>query len=129
VADCNKLAYPTFCSWCSPVFVALLQESLDDAVENLDTGQPDLSGRLERFRDVLIVDASIVSLCQDNTDVYAATGNDQAAVKLYLTESLSTGLPTEFQTTDAKTQERSQLFTDEWVAGTLMLLDPGFYDF
>ena len=129
MADCDKLAYPTFHGWFSPTFVALLREILDDAIENLELEQTDLSGRLERFRDVLIVDASIVSLYQDATDVYAATGDDQAGVKLHLTESLSTGLPTRFQTTDAKTQERSQLPTGEWVAGALILLDLGFYDF
>ncbi|MFC6752565.1 IS4 family transposase [Halorubrum tibetense] len=129
MADCDELAYPTFHGWFSPAFVALLREILDDAIENLEPGQTDLSGRLERFRDVLIVDASIVSLYQDATDVYAATGEDQAGVKLHLTESLSTGLPTRFQTTEAKTQERSQLPTGEWVAGALVLLDLGFYDF
>jgi IS4 transposase len=88
-----------------------------------------LNGRLERFRDVLIADATIVSLYEDPTDVYAATGEDQGGQKLHLTESLSTGLPTRFQTTDSKNQERRQLPTGEWVAGALILLDLGFFDF
>jgi IS4 transposase len=129
MADCEKLSYATFHGWFSPAFVALLREILDDAIEDLDTGRADLNGRLERFRDVLIADATIVSLYQDAADVYAATGDGQAGLKLHLTESLSTGLPTRIQTTDAKTQERSQLPTGEWVAGALILLDLGFYDF
>lgn len=129
MADCDELTYATFHGWFSPPFVALLREILDDAIENLDTGREDLNGRLERFRDVLIADATIVSLYQDAAEVYAATGDDQAGLKLHLTESLSTGLPTRVRTTDAKTQERSQLPTGEWVAGALILLDLGFYDF
>jgi IS4 transposase len=129
MADCDELSYAAFHGWFEPTFVALLREILDDAIENLDTGRTDLNGRLERFRDVLIADATIVSLYQDAADVYAATGEDQAGVKLHLTESLSTGLPTRVHTTDAKTQERSQLPTGEWVAGALILLDLGFYDF
>ncbi|WP_049911659.1 IS4-like element ISH32 family transposase [Natrinema limicola] len=129
MSDCDELSYATFHGWFSPPFVALLREILDDAIENLDTRNADLSGRLERFRDVLIADGSIVSLYQDAADVYAATGDDQAGLKLHLTESLSTGLPTRYRTTDAKTQERSQLPTGEWVAGALVLLDLGFYDF
>jgi IS4 transposase len=129
MADCEQLSYATFHGWFSPAFVALLREILDDAIEDLDTGRADLNGRLERFRDVLIADATIVSLYQDAADVYAATGDGQAGLKLHLTESLSTGLPTRIQTTDAKTQERSQLPTGEWVAGALILLDLGFYDF
>jgi len=70
-----------------------------------------------------------VSLYQDAADVYAATGDDQAELKLHLTESLSTGLPTRFQTTSGKTHGWSQLPTGEWVADALIMLDLGFYDF
>ncbi len=129
MADCDKLSYASFHDWFEPGFVALLREILDDAIENLDTGRRDLNGRLERFRDVLIADSTIVSLYQDAADVYAATGDDQAELKLHLTESLSTGLPTRYQTTSGKTHDRSQLPTGEWVADALILLDLGFYDF
>ena len=129
MADCDELSYASFHDWFEPGFVALLREILDDAIENLDTGRTDLNGRLERFRDVLIADATIISLYQDAADVYAATGEDQAELKLHLTESLSTGLPTRFRTTDGTTHERSQLPTGEWVADALILLDLGFYDF
>ncbi|MBS8126179.1 transposase, partial [Haloferax volcanii] len=106
MADCDELSYAAFHDWFEPGFVAFLREILDDAIENLDTGRTDLNGRLERFRDVLIADATIVSLYQDAADVYAATGKDQAELKLHLTESLSTGLPTRFRTTDGTTHER-----------------------
>jgi len=129
MADCDELSYAAFHNWFEPGFVALLREILDDAIENLDTGRTDLNGRLERFRDVLIADATIVSLYQDAADVYAATGEDQAELKLHLIESLSTGLPTRLRTTDGTTHERSQLPTGEWVADALILLDLGFYDF
>jgi len=129
MADCDELSYASFHDWFEPGFVALLREILDDAIENLDTGRRDLNGRLESFRDVLIADSTIVSLYQDAADVYAATGDDQAELKLHLTESLSTGLPTRFQTTGGKTHDRSQLPTGEWVADALILLDLGFYDF
>ena len=109
MADCNELSYASFHDWFELGFVALLREILDNAIENLDTGRKDLNGRLERFRDVLIADSTIVSLYQDTADVYAATGDDQAELKLHLTESLSTGLPTRYQTTSGKTHDRSQL--------------------
>ena len=128
MADCDELSYATFHGWFKPGFVALLREILDDAIENLDTGQTELTGRLERFRDVLIVDATIISLYQDARNVYTLD-DDRAGAKLHLTESLSTGLPTRFQTTDASTHERSQLPTGEWVAGALILFDLGYYDF
>jgi len=129
MADCEKLTYASFYDWFSPAFVALLREILDDAIENLDPGRNQLRGRLEAFRDVLIVDATFISLYQDASDVYTGLREDTAGAKLHLTESLATGLPTRFQTTDATTHERSQLPTGRWVAGALVLLDLGFYDF
>jgi len=92
MADCDELSYASFHEWFEPTFVALLREILDDAIENLDTGRADLNGRLDRFRDVLIADGTIVNLYEDATDVYTATGEDQAGLKLHLTESLSTAL-------------------------------------
>ena len=129
MADCDKLAYTSFSNWFSPTFVALLRETLDDAIENLDPGRNKLRGRLEHIRDVLIVNATFISLYQDAAEVYTGLGDDQAGAKLHLTESLSTGLPTRFQITDGATHERSQLPTGEWVAGALVLFDLGFYDF
>jgi len=62
MADCNELSYASFHDWFEPGFVALLRGLLDDAIENLNTGRGDLNGRLERLRDVLITDSTIVSL-------------------------------------------------------------------
>jgi len=129
MSECDELAYTSFTNWFSPALVATLREILDDAIENLDPGKNELRGRLEHFRDVLIVDATFISLYQDATDVYTGTGDGQAGLKVHLTESLSSGLPTRLRTTDGRTHERSQLPTGEWVAGALILFDLGFYDF
>ena len=128
-AECDELAYSSFTNWFSPALVATLRAILDDAIENLDPGRNELRGRLNHFRDVLAVDATFISLYQDAKDVYTATGDDEAGLKLHLTESLATGLPIRYQTTQGTTQERSQLPTGEWVAGALILFDRAFYDF
>ncbi len=129
MADCDDLTYTSFHDWFSPQLVALLREILDDAIENLDPGRNDLRGRLDRFRDVLIVDATFISLYHDAADIYTGLGEDQAGAKLHLTESLASGFPTRFQTSSGATHERSQLSPGEWVADALILLDLGFYDF
>jgi hypothetical protein len=122
-AECDELVYSSFTNWFSPAFVATLRAILDDAIENLDPERNELRGRLSRFRDVLVVDAAFISLYQDAKDVYTATGDGEAGLKLHITESLATGLPTRYQTTERTTQERSQLPTGEWVAGALILFD------
>jgi IS4 transposase len=128
MAECDELSYASFHGWFSPPFVALLREILDEAIANLDPGRNELRGRLEQFRDVLIRDATFISLYQDAVDVYAFR-DDLAGAKLHLTHSLSTGLPTEWRTTDGSTHENSQIPTGAWVSGALILLDLAFYDF
>ncbi|GAA0477735.1 hypothetical protein GCM10008985_37610 [Halococcus dombrowskii] len=70
MADLTELCYSSFYEWFSPGFVALLREILDDAIEDLDPGRNQLRGRLEQFRDVLIRDATFISLYNDAADVY-----------------------------------------------------------
>lgn len=129
MAHTSELCYASFYGWFSPMFVTLLREVLDEAIEDLDPSRNQLRGRLEHFRDVLIVDATFITLYQDASDVYAGVRDGHAGLKLHLTESFSTGVPTRCQTTDGKTHECSQLPTGQWVAGALIHLDLGFYDF
>src|SRR5699024_433739 len=75
-----------------------------------------------------IRDATFISLYNDAADVYSLR-EDVAGAKLHLTQSLSTGLPTDWRTTDGSTHENSQMPTGEWASGALVLFDLGFYDF
>jgi len=110
IADLTELTYSSFHGWFSPGFVALLREILDDAIEDLDPGRNQLRGRLEHFRDVLIRDATFISLYNDATDVYSLR-EGVAGAKLHLIRSLSTGLPTDLRITDGSTHENSQIPT------------------
>ena len=128
MADLEHLSYASFHGWFSPAFVALLRQLLDEAIEELDPGKNELRGRLEHFRDVLIVDATVISLYQDASDVYVGHKETQAGAKLHITESLRSGLPTRFRTSDGTAHERSLLTPGAWMADALILLDLGFYD-
>ena len=43
IADRDELAYATFHRWFEPGFVVLLREILDNVIDNLDTGQTELT--------------------------------------------------------------------------------------
>lgn len=127
--EIDSLAYNSFRNWFTPALIDFLHELLDDQIEELSATNDRLRGRLSRFRDVLVPDASFISLVQSAADVYNAPRDDQAGAKLHLTESLSTGLPTRWELTAGTVHERSQLRSGSWVAHSLILFDLGFYDF
>jgi len=129
MSDCDTLEYSSFHEWFTPALVGHLREILDEAIENLDPGQNDLRGRLERFRDVIILDKTFIPLYEDAADVFAGYREEFPGAQLNVAESLSTGQPTKLRLTDGKEDERSQLPTGEWVADKLLLFDLGYYSF
>lgn len=80
---------------------------LDDLSQSTDR----LDGRFARFRDVLIPNTTVVTLYQSLIETYPGYGDDHAEAKLHVVESVSTGLPTQFSITDARTHESTQLST------------------
>ena len=70
-----------------------------------------------------------MTLYQSLTDSFPGSGDKHAGAKLHVVESVSTGLPTQFSITDARTHESTQLSTGQWLAGSLLLYDQGFFDY
>jgi len=130
-SDVDTLAYTSFRNWFTPAVLDLLYDILEDHLDSLadETASESLRGRLERFRDVLIADASFVSLVDSAANVYNAHHEDTAGATVHLTESLSTGLPTRFEITDGSVHERSRFRVGPWVADALLVFDLGYYDF
>lgn len=123
------LTYASFHGWFAAALTAFLREVLDHALEDLSHSTDRFDGRLDRFRDVLIPDTTVVTLYQSLIDNYPGSSNDHAGAKLHILESVSTGLPTQLSITDARTHESTQLSTGRWLAGALLLYDQGFFDY
>ena len=75
----------------------------------------------------LIPDTNVVALYQSLIDSLPGCGDDHAGAKLHVVESVSTGLPTQFSITDARIHESTQLSTGQWLIGSLLLYDQGFF--
>lgn len=123
------LRYSSFHGWFGASLTAFLREILDQSIRDLSSSTDCLDGRLNRFRDVLIPDTTLVTLYLSLTETFPGYGDDHAGAKLHVIESVTTGLPTQFSITDARTQERTQLSTGKWFAGSLLLYNQGFFDF
>lgn len=124
-----SLTYASFHGWFAASLTAFLREVLDQALEDLSYSNDCLDGRFARFQDVLIPDTTVVTLYQSLIDAYPGHGESHAGAKLHVVESVSTGLPTQFTITDARTHESTQLSTGQWLSGALLLYDQGFFDY
>lgn len=124
-----SLTYASFHGWFAASLTAFLREVLAHALEDLSDSTDGLDGRFARFRDVLIPDMTVVTLYRSLADNYPGYGDDHAGAKLHVVESVTTGLPTQFSITDARTHESTQLSTGRWLAGALLLYDQGFFDY
>lgn len=123
-----SLTYASFHGWFATSLTAFLREVLNHTFEDFANSNDHLDGRLDRFRDVLILDATVVTLYQSLIDAYPSSGDDHAGAKFHVVESVSTGFPTQFSITDARTHESTQISTDQWLAESLLLYDQGFFD-
>jgi IS4 transposase len=124
-----SLAYASFHGWFAASLTAFLHEVLDHALDDLSHSTDRFDGRLDHFQNVLVPDTTVVTLYQSLTNSFPRSDDDHAGAKLHLVESVSTGLPTQFAITDARTHESTQLSTDRWLSGSLLLYDQGYFDY
>lgn len=125
----SSLRYSSFHEWFTPALCEFLREVLKAALEDLDHESDHLQGRFEQFREVFIVDMTVITLYQSVFETFPGYGDDHAGAKLHVVEAVSTGLPTEFSVTDARTHESTQLSTGSWLEKSLLLFDQAYFDY
>ena len=125
----GTLRYSSFHDWFTEALCAFLREVLKDALEDLEQQEDRLQGRFDRFREVFIIDMTVITLYQSLLGVYPGYGNDHAGAKLHVVEAVSAGLPADFTITDVRTHESTQLSTGPWVENALLLFDQAYFDY
>jgi IS4 transposase len=125
----GSLRYPSFHDWFTPALCEFLREVLKRALEDLNHENDRLQGRFEQFREVFIADMTVITLFQSLFETFPGYGDDHAGAKLHVVEAVSTGLPTEFSITDARTHEFTELSTGPWVENALLLFDQAYFDY
>jgi hypothetical protein len=78
---------------------------------------------------VFVVDATVITLFQKLFEESPGFGDDHAGAKLHVVESVSTGLPTEFSITNARTHESTQSFTGPCMENALLLYDQAYFEY
>jgi len=125
----GTLRYSSFYDWFTERLCAFLREVLKEALEDLEQEGDDLQGRFDQFREVFLIDATVITLYQSLIGKFPGYGDDHAGAKLHVVEAVSTGLPTEFTITDARTHESTQLATGPWVENALLLFDQAYFSY
>ena len=75
-----------------------------------------------------IADMTVITLYQSLFEVFPGYGDDHAGAKLHVVEAVSSGLPAEFNITDARTHEFT-LSTGLWMENALLLFDQVYFDY
>jgi IS4 transposase len=125
----GTLSYASFHGWFTERLCAFLREVLKEALEDLEHQEDRLQGRFDQFREVFLIDMTVITLYQSLLGVFPGYGDDHAGAKLHVVEAVSTGLPTEFTITDARTHESTQLSTGPWVEDALLLFDQAYFEY
>ena len=125
----GTLRYSSFHDWFTEALCAFLREVLKDALEDLEAEEDRLQGRFDQFREIFLIDMTVITLYQSLLGVFPGYGDDHAGAKLHVVEAVSTGLPADFTITNARTHESTQLSTGPWVENALLLFDQAYFDY
>lgn len=112
-------------------FVEFLRQAVVFAIESVWPNAPGLSGVLSAFRDLVLVDATIIRLHALLQKAYAAcrTNHTKAACKLHLIYSVLGTSEQKVTLTPERTRESHTLAIGEWVKGRLLLFDLGYFKY
>jgi IS4 transposase len=123
----QTVARSSFYDRFTPALAALLSDLLEHALEEVAVPHT-IAPQFELFREVLIADATVFRLHR-LLDAFPATHADQSGAKLHVVQNATKQMIEQFQLTDERTHESSQLRTGSWLRGRLLLFDLGFYSF
>jgi len=109
-----------------------LAEYLRDLVEHgLDeVAVPDtVDADIDRFRDVMIADGTVLRLHEFLSDEFQARHEEQAGAKLHLLHNATDETIERIDVTDEKTHDSTLFKTGSWLDGRLVLLDLAYFKY
>ena len=115
----------------TPGLVRMLKHAAAEAfVQSLGVGRA-LQGHLAAFRDVILTDSTVVRLHDFLEKVYPAcrTNHTLAALKAHAIMSVTGAGKQSIKVTSERCHDGPVFKVGQWVAGTLLLFDLGYYRF
>lgn len=126
-----RLVPSSFYDRFSPALCEFLKRAVGHACQTLSEPQSKLKGRLSSFADLIVADATVVSLHDFLESHYQAcrTNHTKAALKVQLVLSVLAAGPKKVQVFSQRIHEVKKLNVGPWIKGRLLLIDLGYYCF
>lgn len=86
-----------------------------------------MADQLDRFRDLVVADATVFRPHDLLAETYPATHEDQAGAELHLIHNITEGTFERLDFTGERTHESSTFKNGSWVEGRLPLFDLGYF--
>jgi IS4 transposase len=126
-----RVAPSAFYDRLTPALVKLLRAVLVELIDKLAGSHGKLSGALAAFRDVLIIDSSVIRLHDLLARRFPAcrTNHTLAALKTHVVVSVRGVGARSLKLTSERVHDGPVLRAGRWVRGKLLLFDLGYYRF
>lgn len=111
--------------------VSLTQECLNRMLAKISETEHKLKGLLERFRDLIITDSTVVRLHAMLRDRFPGvrTNHSPASLKMHTILSVAANGPSSIKVTAGKKADVKVFKVGDWIKGMLLLFDLGYYSF
>ena len=116
----------------TPGLVKWLKMILGDVIIHIGEGSQRLKGRLEGYRDLLLIDSTVIRLHDLLKGAFAGcrTNHSKAAAKLHVVMSVKKASATQVQLTPERTNDRRPYKRiGKWVKDRLLLFDLGYFSY
>ena len=127
----SQLVASSFYDRFTPALCKFLKLAVGHACQTLAEPQTKLKGKLSSFVDLIVADASVISLHDFLASHYQAcrTNHTKSALKLHLVMSVLAASPRTVQIFSERVHEVKKMIIGPWVRGKLLLMDLGYYSF
>jgi len=112
----------------TPTFAAFLRDLVEFGLDEVAVSGA-VADEIDRFRDVMIADGTVLRLHEFLSDEYKARKEEQAGAKLHLLHNVTEQVPTEIIVTDEKAHDSTLFDPGEWLAGRLVLFDRAYFKY
>jgi putative transposase len=112
----------------TPTLATYLRDLVERGLD--EVAVPDaVDADIDRFRDVMIADGTVLRLHEFLSDQYQGRHEEQAGAKLHLLHNATDQTIERIDVTDEKTHDSTLFDTGSWLQGRLVLLDLAYFKY